>query len=230
MDKALTTTSDISDKVVPEPTLRRLPLYYRHLKQLQEMGKNAISCTGIGLELGLDPTQVRKDIEITGAVGKPKIGYDVGELLGSIERFLGWDNTTEAFLVGAGSLGEALMGYRRFAECGLNIVSAFDVDINKCHRIIHEKHVLHISKLVDLMRRMHIHIGIITVPAEGAQRVADLLVEGGVMAIWNFAPIRLRVPESVIVHNEDLYCSLAALSQKLGRKLAEVRLKGVSEQ
>ncbi len=214
---------------VPEPTLRRLPLYYRLLKQLRDGGRTGISCTMIGTELKLDPTQIRKDIEMTGTVGKPKVGYDLNELLCAIERFLGWDTATEAFLVGAGSLGEALMGYPGFAECGLNIVAAFDVDPNKCHRVIHGKHVRHISKLPNLMRRMRVRFGIITVPASEAQHAADLLVEGGVLAIWNFAPAKIQVPERIIVTNEDLYCSLAVLSQKMTRKLAESRSKGASK-
>lgn len=214
---------------VPEPTLRRLPLYYRLLKQLRDSGRTGVSCTLIGTELKLDPTQIRKDIEMTGTVGRPKIGYDLNELICAIERFLGWDNNTEAFLVGAGSLGEAIMGYPGFADCGLNIVAAFDVDPNKCHRVIHGKHVRHVSKLPNLMRRMKVRFGIITVPASEAQHAADLLVQGGVLAIWNFAPAKIQVPERVIVTNEDLYCSLAVLSQKMTSKLAESRSKGVSK-
>jgi len=216
-------------KAAPEPTLRRLPLYYRLLKQLRETGRAGVSCTVIGKELKLDATQVRKDIEMTGTVGRPKVGYDINELLCAIERFLGWDTTTEAFLVGAGSLGEALLGYAGFVECGLNIVAAFDVDPNKCNRVIHGKHVRHIDKLPGLMRRMRVRFGIVTVPAAEAQHAAELLVEGGVLAIWNFAPAKIKVPERVIVTNEDLYCSLAVLSQKMTRKLAESRSKGVSK-
>jgi len=212
-------------KGIPEPTLRRLPLYYRLLKQLREAGRTGVSCTMIGAELRLDATQVRKDIEMTGTAGRPKVGYDVNELICAIEKFLGWDSVTEAFLVGAGSLGEALMGYPGFAECGLNIVAAFDVDPNKCHRVIHGKHVRHISKMTGLMRRMRVRFGIITVPASEAQQAADLLIEGGVLAIWNFAPAKIQAPERVIVTNEDLYCSLAVLSQKMTRKLSESRSK-----
>ncbi|MGD9950701.1 MAG: redox-sensing transcriptional repressor Rex [Desulfobulbus sp.] len=215
-------------KGAPEPTLRRLPLYYRLLKQLREAGRTGVSCTIIGTELKLDATQVRKDIEMTGTVGRPKVGYEINELIGAIERFLGWDVTTEAFLVGAGNLGEALLGYPGFSECGLSIVAAFDVDSNKCHRVIHGKHVLHISTLTELMRNMRVHFGIITVPASEAQQAADLLVEGGALAIWNFAPVKIHVPERIIVTNEDLYCSLAVLSQKMTRKLAESRSKGAA--
>lgn len=142
-------SDNIERKVVPEPTLRRLPLYHRFLKQVQDEGREGVSCTHIGQALGLDPTQVRKDIEATGAVGRPKVGYVVRELVDSIEKFLGWDNITEAFLIGAGSLGAALLGYGRFQRCGLNIVAAFDTDPKKIGQKIHDRHILPLKKLPD---------------------------------------------------------------------------------
>jgi redox-sensing transcriptional repressor len=202
-------------KVVPEPTLKRLPLYHRFLKEWQGAGRETVSCTDIGQHLDLDPTQVRKDLEAIGAVGRPRIGYVVSALVKELEEFLGWNNVNEAFLAGAGSMGSALLGYRKFEQCGLKIVAAFDLDPSKIGTRIHGKHVLALEKLPNLAQRMHILIGIITVPASEAQSVAEQMVSGGIRAIWNFAPIRLHVPEHVMVHNEDLYCSLAALSQKL---------------
>ena len=206
-------------KTVSEPTLKRLPLYHHFLKELLQREQGAVSCTDIGEELNLDPTQVRKDLEAAGISGRPRIGYATAAVVDGIERFLGWKKVSEAFLVGAGSMGSALLGYRKFEECGLKIVAAFDRDPAKVGRKIHGKHVLALDKLTDLAQRMHVLIGIITAPAVEAQAVADALVAGGVRAIWNFAPVRLRVPEHIIVHNEDLYCSLASLSQKLGQAL-----------
>ncbi len=206
-------------KTVPEPTLKRLPLYHRFLKEIQLLGKQAVSCTEIGLDLKLDPTQVRKDLEATGIVGRPRIGYVLADLIEAIEQFLGWKIANEAFLAGAGSMGAALLGYRKFEECGLKIVAAFDADPAKIGQEIHGIYVLDISKMGNLAQRMHILLGIITVPAHAAQGVADMMVSGGIRAIWNFAPIRLRLPEHIIVHNEDLYCSLASLSQKLAKQL-----------
>ncbi len=202
-------------KSVPEPTLRRLPIYHHYLKTLEAFDKYSVSCTDIGNELKLDPTQVRKDLETTGIVGKPRVGYVLSDLIGAIEEFLGWNNLNEAFLIGAGSMGAALLGYRKFEDYGLNILAAFDSDEKKVGRTIHGKPVLPLGKLANLAQRMHVRIGIITVPAAAAQEVAELLVAGGIRAIWNFAPVRLRVDERVIVHNEDLYCSLAALSRQL---------------
>jgi len=204
-----------ASKTVPEPTLRRLPLYHRFLKELQAANREFVSCTGIGLELGLDPTQIRKDLESVGIVGRPRIGYVLVQVIDKLEQFLGWNNVNDAFLVGAGSMGSALLGYRKFEQCGLKVVAAFDLDPSKIGTRIHGKHILPLEKLPNLAQRMHILIGIITVPAAEAQAVADLMVQGGIRAIWNFAPVRLRTPEHVIVHNEDLYCSLAMLSQKL---------------
>lgn len=198
-----------------EPTLRRLPSYRRFLQQLQRQGRTVVSCTHIAEDLGLDPTQVRKDLAVTGIVGKPKVGYQVPALIAAIDSFLGWDNVTEAFLVGAGAMGTALMGYDGFRDHGLNIIAAFDVDENKIGEKLRGKTVMPLTKLPDLARRMHIHLGIITTPAEGAQPTADLMIEGGIRAIWNFAPVSLKVSEGVIVENVQLSSSLAVLSSKL---------------
>jgi redox-sensing transcriptional repressor len=209
--------------LIPEPTLRRLPKYHHYLVGLREQGVTSVSCTRIGDSLGLLPVQVRKDLQYTGIVGRPKVGYDLHDLLEKIEGFLGWDNTNDAFLVGAGHLGSALLGYRKFEQFGLSIVAAFDADPQKVGTQINGKLVLPLEKLPSLAQRMGIHIGIITTPAECAQRVADLLVAGGVRAIWNFAPVTLTVPANIIVQNEDLYNSLAALSCKLARNLHSSR-------
>lgn len=206
-------------KTIPLPSLRRLPTYHHYLKDIQEKGISSVSCTLIGKHLKLDPTQVRKDLEITDIVGKPKVGYTVVELIAAIETFLGWNNSNEAFLVGAGNLGSALLGYERFKRTGLNIVAAFDSNPALIGTHTHGKEVLPIEKLVDLAKRMSVHIGIITVPASAAQQVADLMVEGGIKAIWNFAPVHLRLPDDIIVQNEDLYNSLASLSHKLAKAL-----------
>ena len=208
-------TDGVMRKIVPEPTLKRLPLYHRVLERWRADGRQTVSCTDIGNELDLDPTQIRKDLESVGIAGRPRIGYALSNVIGGLEHFLGWNNVHDAFLVGAGSMGSALLGYNKFEQYGLKIVTAFDLDPSKIGTKIHGKHVLPLDKLPNLAQRMHILIGIITVPATEAQAVADLMVEGGIRAIWNFAPIRLHAPEHVIVHNEDLYCSLAALSQKL---------------
>jgi redox-sensing transcriptional repressor len=172
----------------------------------------------IGAELNLVPVQVRKDLQYTGIIGKPKTGYLVPELIHAIESFLGWNNVNDAFLAGVGNLGTALLGHERFTRFGLHIVAAFDSDPVKVDQWVHGKAVLPLSKLADLAQRMSIHLGIITTPAEAAQQVADEMVQGGIQAIWNFAPVRLKVAENIIVHTEDLYSSLASLSWKLAKR------------
>src|ERR1700748_1133508 len=115
-----------SARNIPEASLRRLPIYHRLLQALMLTGVANVSCTTIAAALDLDSTQVRKDIEATGIVGKPKVGYSLVVLARWIEHFLGWNNTNEAFLAGAGSLGSALLGYEKFRQLGFNLVAAFD--------------------------------------------------------------------------------------------------------
>jgi redox-sensing transcriptional repressor len=203
---------------IPQPSLKRLPEYHHYLVALEAKGISRVSCSVIGRDLNLVPVQVRKDLQYTGIIGKPKTGYSVGELIQAIETFLGWNNINEAFLVGVGNLGTALLGHERFSKFGLRIVAAFDTDPAKIGQWIHEKAVLQLDRLADLAPRMSIHLGIITAPAEVAQAVADEMVKGGIQAIWNFAPVKLTVPEHIIVLNEDLYNSLASLSWKLARR------------
>ena len=172
----------------------------------------------IGRDLNLVAVQVRKDLQYTGIIGRPKTGYLINELIQAIETFLGWNNVNEAFLVGAGNLGTALLGHERFSRFGLQIVAAFDTDPGKIDQWIYGKAVLPLDKMADLAKRMSIHLGIITTPDDVAQAVADEMVRGGIQAIWNFAPVKLHVPANIIVHNEDLYSSLASLSWKLARR------------
>lgn len=202
---------------ITRASLGRLPQYHHYLVELAGRGVLQVSCSVIGRGLNCVPVQVRKDLQCTGVIGKPKAGYSVAELIRAIETFLGWNNVNEAFLVGAGNLGAALLGHERFSKFGLRIVEAFDTDPNKIGTRIHEKEVLPLHKLGDLARRMSIHLGIITAPAEVAQAVADEMVKAGIEAIWNFAPVKLKVPEHIFVHNEDLYSSLASLFWKLSR-------------
>jgi redox-sensing transcriptional repressor len=211
-------------KAIPEPTLRRLPIYYQYLKKVQTEKKSEyISCTQIGNELNILPIQVRKDLEITEATGRPKLGYGVKELLGNIEDFLGWNNTTEAYLVGVGNLGSALLGYQGFREYGVDIIAAFDADPAKTGKEIHGKMVFPVEKLPDMIRRMGIKIGILTVPAIYAQGLTDLMVEAGIHAIWNFSPVKIMVPQGIIAQHENLASSLVVLSKKLAMSLKTER-------
>ena len=211
----------------PVPTLRRLPTYHHYLLRLREQGRPFVSCTLIAEDLKLYPTQVRKDLAVTGIVGKPKIGYSVDELIDSIESFLSWNDHHSAFLVGVGGLGSALIGYPGFERYGFDIVAGFDIDAKKVGTTIHGKRILDVDKLPGLAARMHVHLGIMAVPAATAQVIADIMVRGGIRAIWNFAPIGLKVPEGVVVHNEDLAASLAVFLQKHALVAGESQPGGV---
>jgi len=196
-------------------SLKRLPLYLHLLENLTAQGVASVSCTRIAKEFDLDATLVRKDIEMTGEVGTARIGFKVDSLIVRIKSFLGWDQKQDAFLVGAGNLGRAILGYKDFEKYGLNVVAAFDNAPSKVGTKVFEYKILPISKFVDLAKEKKACVGIITVPAEYAQGAADLMIEAGIKAIWNFAPAPLRVPEGIILENARLTQSLAVLTNKL---------------
>jgi redox-sensing transcriptional repressor len=205
-------------KGIPEPTIRRMPKYHDYVKRKKSEGEIYLSAPRIAHRLRLDPTQVTKDLAYTGITGKPRVGYNVDDLLDAIENFLGFNNIDHAFLVGAGSLGTALVGYPGFEEYGVKIVAAFDSDPKKIGTEIRGVPVMGINKLRDLAERMHIAIGIITTPADQAQQIADLMVSWGIKAIWNFSPINIIVPEHIIVQNTSIYANLAVIMNKLHYK------------
>lgn len=200
---------------VPEPTLKRLPLYLQFLKKAQEKGVLTITAPHMGRELNCDPTQVVKDLAAAGASGKPRIGYNIHEVIQNIEVFLGFDQPNEAFLVGAGNLGSALISYPSFQEYGLNIVAAFDSDPEKLGLKDGRINVIHMDKFQDMARRLQVRIAILTTPASIAQEVCNQLVLCGIKAIWNLTPTLLNVPEGVVVQNTSMYSNVAILLKKL---------------
>ncbi len=219
--------TDETIRAVPLPTIRRLPAYLRVLRSFQARGREVISCTRIAEELGLVSIQVRKDLAATGVVGKPKVGYEIPTLIAGINSFLGLNNTSDAFLVGAGCLGGALLGYEGFQEFNLNIVAGFDINPIKVGTEIHGKAIFSLEKLPDLAERMHVLIGILTVPAAAAQDVANLMILSGIRAIWNYTTTVLEVPETVIVEDVKLAASLAVLSSRLAAALRKTPVKPV---
>jgi redox-sensing transcriptional repressor len=210
---------DDTNKIAPLPSVRRLPAYLRLLQSLRAGGRDVVSCTHIGQELDLVSTQVRKDLAVTGIVGKPKVGYNVPALIAAIEEFLGWNNPQDAFLVGVGSLGRALMGYQGFQEYGLRLVGGFDVDPAKIGVEVHGKAVFPLEKLRELAAERGVMLGVLTVPAAAAQEAAGEMVRAGIRAIWNYTPVTLEVPASVIVEDVKLSASLAVLSSRLAELL-----------
>ncbi|NLH42528.1 MAG: redox-sensing transcriptional repressor Rex, partial [Planctomycetes bacterium] len=212
------------------PTIRRLPMYFAQLQRVIQEGLTSVSSSQLAAALSLEPIQVRKDLEAIGVTGQPRVGFPVAQLVTAIERFLGWDNVTDAFVIGAGHLGTALAGYQGFEKHGLNVVALFDNDPRKVGQTIHGKEVLHVDKLGNLASRLHVHIAILTVPAEVAASVAQLAIDAGIQAIWNFTPTKLIVPENVILERVDLAASLAVLSSKLAARLRPVESTSLTQE
>lgn len=200
---------------VPEPTLRRLPGYLFFLEKVREDGILNISAPVIGRELKCDPTQVVKDLAVTGIKGKPRVGYNTYELIHTLEEFLGFNKTNEAFLVGAGNLGSALMAYQEHQSLGLKIIAAFDSNENKIGAHIGGIHVLDYNKLFHLSNRLDVKIGILTTPNHVAQDVAEDLVNCGIIAIWNFTSSKLQLPEHIIVEQTSMSAYAAVLLRRL---------------
>ena len=204
---------------ISKKTLSRLPLYLGYLKEQKRFGQKTISATMIADGLGLNQVQVRKDLAQISCGGKPRIGYMIDELETEIERFLGYNNVNSAVIVGAGNLGKALMSYVGFKQYGLDIAAAFDADGALTNSEFNGIPIFPVEKLPDIAKRLKIHIGIITVPAPHAQKVCDMLVDAGVLAVWNFAPTVLKVPEGILVQNENMASSLALLCNHLSQRL-----------
>ncbi len=201
-------------KEISKSVLKRLPGYLAYLKSLPVGTAPFISATALANALGMGEVQVRKDLAMVSDGGRPKIGYPREVLIEDISQFLGYDNTTDAILVGAGKLGQALLGYEGFAAYGLNILAAFDA-APTADRTELGKPILHMERLEAFCRENSVLMGIITVPAAYAQQVCDRLIACGIKAIWNFAPTHLDVPANILVQNENMATSLAVLSMHL---------------
>lgn len=209
-------------KVQKLPTIRRLPTYLYKLSEMRKAGISIVATPELARYMNLGEIVIRKDLAVTGVTGQPGVGYKVKELIEAIKSYLNWDNASEAILVGAGSLGSALLGYEGFEEYGLKIIAAFDADPGKIGTEIHGRSVFGVDRLAELVRRLQVRIGIICVPAAFAQEVADAMVAGGIRGIWNFANVSLKVPEEVVVQREVIAGGLAVLSVKMNRRLADL--------
>lgn len=204
---------------ISKSVLKRLPAYLTYLKRLPADDFAYISATALASALDMGEVQVRKDLAMVSDGGRPKVGYHRQSLIADIEEFLGYNNTNDAVLVGAGKLGKALLGYVGFAEYGLNIVAAFDSAPDLAGSVENGKPILSLSELETLCSERQILIGIITVPAAQAQAVCDLLIANGIKAIWSFAPVHLEVPEGILVQYENMATSLAVLSKHLSTQI-----------
>ena len=202
---------------ISKATIDRLPLYFRTLRLAQDEGIDVISSEELGRRLGITPEQIRKDLASFGQFGKKGVGYYVNELKRNVGSILGLDHHWNIAIVGIGHLGAALANYQNFVTLGFNLVALFDQDPKVIGTVQNHVKVKAIDDLSRIVRERGVHIGIIAVPAAFAQDVADKLVAAGVKGIWNFAPIKMQVPESMHIVNEDLSIGLSRLSYHITR-------------
>lgn len=204
-----------SVKPIPEPTLRRLPWYLSYVKLQFAEGQKYISSTSIAEGIGLEQSVVAKDLSCVDIKGRTRVGYQAHTLIEVLEEFLGFTQTHRAVLIGVGSLGSALLSDRGLQQFGLDIVAGFDIAPDVVGRYIGDIPILHIDDLNQVKESEHVDIAILTVPIRQAQSSTDLLAEQGFRAIWNFTPVRIRVPEGMVVQNTSMYAHLALIFTRL---------------
>jgi len=207
-------------KEISKAVLKRLPGYLAYLKAMGPDASPYISATALAAALGMGEVQVRKDLAAVSDGGRPKLGYLREGLIEDISQFLGYDNTTDAVLVGAGKLGQALLGYSGFAAYGLNILAAFDEKPEK-DKTEEGRPIYPMDGFEAFCKTNKVLMGIITVPAQYAQQVCDRMIGCGIKAVWNFAPVHLDVPAGILVQNENMATSLAVLSMHLQAQIKD---------
>lgn len=202
--------------MIPEPALRRLPWYLAYVSMLRERKVEYVSSTQISRELKVDASQIAKDLSFLDIKGKTRIGYEVVLLEHKLEEFLGFRREHRAVIAGVGSLGGALMQDSGLTRYGLDIVAGFDVAPDLVGSFRHGLPVFHVNELRERCRALKAGIGILCVPVEHAQEVADAFIEAGVRAIWNFTPYRICAPEGVVISNTSIYAHLAVMYNRMG--------------
>ena len=203
-----------ADKV-PEPTLRRLPWYLSNIKLMKEKGEQYVSSTQISKEINIDASQIAKDLSYVNISGRTRVGYNIDALIEVLESFLGFTNMHKAFLFGVGSLGAALLRDSGLHHFGLEIVSAFDVNPELVGKDLNGIPIFHSDDFEAKMKEYDVNIGVLTVPINIAQEITNKMVDGGIKAVWNFTPFRIRVPENIVVQNTSLYAHLAVMFNRL---------------
>lgn len=201
--------------VLPVPTIRRLPLYLSFLKSIRNKEKKFISAPEIAKELHIDSTQITKDFSFIDVAGKTKVGYETSTLISDIEDFLGYRVSRKAFIVGIGNLGIALIKYNEFNKEGLEIIAGCDIDTEKIGTKINDIKIFNIDKFQEIFDKTPVDIGIITVPADQAQNVANTMIECSIKAIWNFSATPISAPDDIIVENTSIESGLAMIKWKL---------------
>ena len=200
---------------VPEPTLRRLPWYLSNVKLLKQKGERFVSSTQISKEINIDASQIAKDLSYVNISGRTRVGYNIDALIEVLESFLGFTNMHKAFLFGVGSLGAALLRDSGLHHFGLEIVAAFDVNPELVGKDLNGIPIFHSDDFETKMKEYDVNIGVLTVPINIAQEITNKMVDGGIKAVWNFTPFRIRVPENIVVQNTSLYAHLAVMFNRL---------------
>ena len=203
-----------ADKV-PEPTLRRLPWYLSNIKLMKEKGEQYVSSTQISKEINIDASQIAKDLSYVNISGRTRVGYNIDALIEVLESFLGFTNMHKAFLFGVGSLGAALLRDSGLHHFGLEIMAAFDVNPELVGKDLNGIPIFHSDDFEAKMKEYDVNIGVLTVPINIAQEITNKMVDGGIKAVWNFTPFRIRVPENIVVQNTSLYAHLAVMFNRL---------------
>lgn len=209
-------TKHTSRDILPEPTLRRLPWYLAYVKTLDSKHEEHVSSTQIAKRLNVDASQIAKDLSFLNIKGKTRIGYEVHPLTKALNEFLGFKHRHNAFLIGTGSLGSALMRDLGLQQYGLNIVAGFDINPDVIGTAVGEIPIYDFKELAARQRSTGVSIAIIAVPFENAQEVANSLVESNIKAIWNFTPYRIKVPRNIVLQNTSIYSDLALMYNRMG--------------
>lgn len=203
---------------IPEPSLRRLPWYLAYLKLAADRGESHISSTQISQAINVSAPQIAKDLSLLNVTGKTRVGYDVNELVEVLENFLGFRTNHKSFLFGAGNLGGALLHDKGLSQYGLEIIAGFDVNPSLTGKSINGIPVYPIGDFFRLQKELDVSIGILTVPVDKAQEVAELMVKGGLKAVWNFTPFRIHMPKHIVVQNTSIYAHLALMFNRLEKR------------
>ena len=204
---------------IPEPTLRRLPWYLSNAKLMREKGEKYVSSTQISKQINIDASQIAKDLSYVDIAGRTRVGYDIDLLIQVLEDFLGFTNMHKAYLFGVGSLGGALLRDSGLSHFGLQIVGAFDVNPDLVGTKINGIPIYHSDDFEKRMKLDGVNIGVLTVHIAIAQEISDKMIAGGIKAIWNFTPFRIRVPENIVVQNTSLYAHLAVMFNRLNETI-----------
>lgn len=211
-------TKNIQRDILPEPTLRRLPWYLAYVRLLDNLHVETVSSTQISKELNVDASQIAKDLSFLNIKGKTRIGYDVHSLVKELDNFLGFKKKHSAIVIGAGSLGAALMQDVGLTQYGLNIVAGFDVNSKVIGSSVCNIPIYDIEELAERQKQYNASIAILTVPVEHSQAAADIAITSGIKAIWNFTPFRIKAPANIVIANTSIYAHLAIIYNRMDLK------------